>query len=269
MYFTSPCVFAYHQTWCPVLRDTFFWTPCCALRLTDTSASGAARGFLGWTCSTVWPSGRVKRPCPQTCLTLSFHFSPGTPAMLWQPCLQPGGWPLFRPGHQGLWHSAAGQSVWGSTTPSASKLTLERTNSKAWGRYKLTLHSSAKKLPQGLGLAWKLLVYGRSKGRPVSEVATELRWAMIPGKMPPDGLLKKIHTPMIPGSLQQAYFLKNRWGALNCARIAHRSGTGVLPGNPHAFITPQGQNHAGSLPDVSMSSENFWPASKNTSQFFF
>lgn len=87
-----------------------------------------------------------QRTCPQTCLTLSFHSSTGTLGMLWQSCLQPGGRPLFGLGLLGLWYSAPGQSAWDSTTPSASKLTLEGINSKAWGRYKLTLQSSAKKV---------------------------------------------------------------------------------------------------------------------------
>lgn len=54
-------------------------------------------------------------------------------------------------------------------------------------------------------------------------------------------LLKKKNTdtPEFPGSLQQAHFLKDKCRALDCARMAHRSGTGDLPGNPHTFITPK------------------------------
>lgn len=100
-------------------------------------------------------------------------------------------WSLFHLGLLELSYSAPGQSAWSNTKPSASKLTLEDTNSKAWGRYKITLQSPARK---GLWLAWKPLVSSSSRGRPVSYIAADDPnfWStVIPRKSSPAVLLKK------------------------------------------------------------------------------
>lgn len=74
---------------------------------------------------------------------------------------------------------------------------------------------------------------------------------------------------MLP-DMHQTAVLKDRYGGLAGARITHRIGTGILPGYLHAFITPKmTQNLAGYLQDISVSSENFWPASKNMLQLLF
>lgn len=88
-----------------------------------------------------------------------------------------------------LWYPAPAQSAWSSTEPSAPKLTLEGTNPKAWGRYKITLPERS---PQGLGSAWKPLVSSSSRGRPLSYIAADdpnFWGTVIPKKSSPAVLL--------------------------------------------------------------------------------
>lgn len=48
--------------------------------------------------------------------------------------------------------------------------------------------------------------------------------------------IEKIDTPKFPGPLQQVNFLKEVQSTELCQDYT-QSGAGVLPGNPHAFIT--------------------------------
>lgn len=86
---------------------------------------------------------------PCTCLTLSFQPREAGDAL----AVLLAAWSLFHLGLLGLWYSAPGLSAWSSTEPPASKLILEGTNSKAWGRYKITLQSPARKVTPGLGVS--------------------------------------------------------------------------------------------------------------------
>lgn len=111
-------------------------------------------------------------------------------------------------------------------------------------------------------LVWKPPVSSFNEGILVSRVNADdpqLWRTMVLRKIPPD-----FYFPWI------WQLFKDEYGGLTCARTAHRSGTGVLPGHPHTFIAPiMTQNFAGYLPDVFTSPENFWPVSKIMLQLFF
>lgn len=146
---TLACVSAYHETQCPVLGATFFWALHCAVELTETSVSGAASSFLGQTCQHS-VTQHQSQPGPTSAWLWAFISAQrswrcsGSPACSLIPV------PSGPPGTLIL---SSRQSAWSSTEPSAFKLILEGKNSKAWGRYKITLQSPARKVTPGLGVS--------------------------------------------------------------------------------------------------------------------
>lgn len=200
---THACVSAYHEIWWPVLGATFFWILHCAVEVTKSSVSEAASSFLGQTCSTAWPS--ISQPGP-------------TSVWLW--ALQPreagdalavllAAWSLFHLGLLKLWYSAPGQSAWSSTKPCSSKLNLEGTNSKAQGRYKISLHSPARKVTPGFAVSLE------NTGFQFWQTC-ELhccRWPKFlmdchPKEEFTSSAIEKIDSPKFPQSLQKVNFLK-------------------------------------------------------------
>lgn len=260
----------------PTLRDVVFWTLWSVVELTNASVPGAARISLGHTCSSLWPN--IQEPIPRA-PWLTFSCSTGKPGMLWESLMQPGpsALPDLRADPRWVQGSRCSDaqlqdSAWSSTRLSASKLTQESTDCKAWSRSNLVLRSSAKMASPGL-------VSGQTAGVQFSWRQTceqgAYRWTWTlkdrdPKKQSTWCATKILITPMLLGSLHQTAVLKDRYGGLTCARITHRIGTGILPGHLHAFITSKmTQNLAGYLSDISGSSKNFWPAYKNMLQLLF
>lgn len=205
------CVFTYHETWCPVLRATFFWTSRCAVELTNTSVVRSSQELPRTDMQ--HSVTRCQRTCPRPAWLWVFIPAQGRWGCSGSPACSLGADPCSGPGLLGLWYSAAGQ------VPETAPHHLPP--SWLWRAQILKLEAGInwhcsrlpERLPQGLGLAWKPRVSSSNQGRPVSEVATddpELRWTVIPRKSTTCAI-KKIDTPKFPGSLQQTDSLNNTW----------------------------------------------------------